>query len=214
MKVIGLTGGIGSGKSTVTDYLTAKGFHVLDADKIAREIVLPGSEMLIRLAAAFGDGIIGEDGSLERRELGEIVFSDPEKKKTLDSLMHTEILELIHERILRYREEADSAAPIDPGNILKYKVIFIDAPLLFETGLEKSVSEVWVIDADDETRIKRIMERDGLEREDILMRINNQMAQVEKNRLADVVLDNTGNQEALYRQIDRLLERQRQSFTF
>ncbi|HWQ80000.1 MAG TPA: dephospho-CoA kinase [Anaerovoracaceae bacterium] len=209
MKIIGLTGGIGSGKSTVTDYLTARGFHVLDADKIAREIVLPGSEMLIRLAAAYGDGIISEDGSLDRKKLGEIVFADPEKRKTLDALMHAEILELIHERILRYREEADTVAvgSSEPGAILKYKVIFIDAPLLFETGLEKSVGEVWVIDTDEETRIKRIMERDGLEREEILMRINNQMARGEKNRRADVILDNTGDQETLYRQIDRLLEK-------
>jgi dephospho-CoA kinase len=211
MKIIGLTGGIGSGKSTVTDYLSARGFHVLDADKIAREIVLPGSDMLIQLAAAFGDAVICEDGSLDRKKLAEIVFSDAEKKKTLDAMMHTEILELIHERVLRYREEADTiaAAGGDPGNILKYKVIFIDAPLLFETGLEKSVEEVWVIDADDETRIRRIMERDGLEREEILLRIGSQMERGEKNRRADVVLDNTGDQEALYRQIDLLLEKLR-----
>lgn len=206
MKIIGLTGGIGSGKSTVTDYLTERGYHVLDADKIAREIVLPGSEMLIRLTAAFGDEIISEDGSLNRKKLASIVFADPEKKKTLDDLMHTEILELIHERIHRYREEAESvAAKGDSGN--RYRVIFIDAPLLFETGLDKSVSEAWVIDADEETRIKRIMERDGLGREEILSRINNQMARDEKNRRADVILDNTGNQESLYRQIDMLLEK-------
>jgi len=206
MKIIGLTGGIGSGKSTVSNYLTEKGYHVLDADQIAREIVLPGSEMLIRLTAAFGDEIINEDGTLNRKKLAAIVFSDPEKKKTLDGLMHTEILELIHERILRYREKAETvAAKGDPGK--KYRVIFIDAPLLFETGLDKNVSEVWVIDADDETRIKRIMERDGLEREEILSRINSQMPRDEKNRRADVILDNTGDQESLYRQIDMLLER-------
>lgn len=209
MKIIGLTGGIGSGKSTVTDYLISRGFHVLDADQIAREIVLPGSDMLIQLAAAFGDDIILEDGSLNRRKLGEIIFSDSEKKKTLDSMMHTEILKLIHERILQYREEAeyDAVVASDPEQILKNKVIFIDAPLLFETGLDERVGEVWVIDVDDETRIRRIMERDGLNREDILKRISTQMERSEKNRRADIILDNTGDQEALFRQIDRLLQK-------
>lgn len=211
MELVGLTGGIGSGKSTVSDYLISKGFHVLDADKIAREIVLPGSEMLIRLTSVFGGEILLEDGNLDRKKLGEIIFSDSEKKKTLDGLMHTRILELIHEEILRIREEAEQVAVpaegAEPGNIAKNKVIFIDAPLLFETGLDTSVSEVWVIDVDDETRIKRIMERDGLKREDILKRISTQMARSEKQQRADVILDNTGDQEALFRQIDMLLQK-------
>jgi len=209
MKIVGLTGGIGSGKSTVSDYLISRGFHVLDADKISREIVLPGSDMLIRLAAEFGRDIILEDGSLDRKKLGEMVFSDPEKKKKLDGMMHTTILELIHERILQFREEAElsAVAAADPEQIARYRVIFIDAPLLFETGLDKSVEEIWVIDADEETRIRRIMERDGLQREEILKRISSQMARDEKNRRADVILDNTGDPESLYRQIDQLLQK-------
>lgn len=205
MKIIGLTGGIGSGKSTVTDYLISNGFHVLDADKISREIVLPGSEMVIQLSAVFGTDILHEDGSLNRKKLGEIVFSDSGKKKILDELMHTKILEMIHERIIQFREEISTS--IDPGNISKKKVIFIDAPLLFETGLDKSVSEIWVIDVDDETRIKRIMERDGLNREEILKRMNTQMARSEKNSRADILLDNTGDLEVLYQQIDQLLQK-------
>lgn len=196
MRIVGLTGGIGSGKSTVTDYLVSKGFYVLDADKIAREIVLPGSEMLIELSSVFGKGILQEDGSLDRKKLGDIVFSDAEKKKTLDRLMHTRILELIHERILQFREETEHA-----------KAIFIDAPLLFETGLDQSADEIWVIDVDDETRIRRIMARDGLQREEILKRIESQMTREEKNSRANVILDNTGEPEALYRQIDELLKK-------
>jgi len=209
MKIVGLTGGIGSGKSTVSDYLISKGFHVLDADRIAREIVLPGSEMLIRLAAVFGKKIIQKDGSLDRKKLGEIVFSDPEKRKKLDSMMHLEILELIHERIFQIREEAEKSAvaAIDPQQAARNKVIFIDAPLLFETGLDQSVEEIWVIDADEETRIRRIMERDGLKREEILDRIKSQMTRDEKNKRADVILDNTGDPEALYRQIELLLQK-------
>lgn len=209
MKIIGLTGGIGSGKTTVSDYLISKGYHVLDADQIAREIVLPGSEMLIRLTAVFGEEIIAEDGSLNRKKLGNIVFSDAEKKKTLDSMMHTEILELIHERIHQFREKTEAAAKsaIDPEFRSRNGVIFIDAPLLFETGLHESVSEIWVVDADDETRIKRIMERDGLKREEILKIISSQMARNEKNRRADIILDNMGDQEALYRQLEELLKK-------
>jgi dephospho-CoA kinase len=110
--------------------------------------------------------------------------------------MHTEILELIHERILRYREEAESiVAKSDPGN--KYRVIFIDAPLLFETGLDKNVSEVWVIDADDETRIRRIMNGTAWEgKKSCQGSISD--ARDEKHRRADVILDNTGDQESLY----------------
>ncbi|HVI39190.1 MAG TPA: dephospho-CoA kinase [Anaerovoracaceae bacterium] len=209
MKIIGLTGGIGSGKSTVTDYLISRGFHVLDADKISREIVQPGSEMLIQLSAVFGKDIILEDGNLNRKKLGDIVFSDTEKKKKLDSLMHTKILEMIHERILQFREEAEQFAGngINPEHISKNMMIFIDAPLLFETGLDKSVSEVWVIDTDDETRIKRIMERDDLKREEILKIISTQMTRDEKNRLANEILDNTGDPEALYQQIEQLLQK-------
>ncbi len=208
MKIIGLTGGIGSGKSTVTDYLISKGFHVLDADKIAREIVLPGSEMLIQLTAVFGKDILLDDGSLDRKKLGSIVFSAPEKKEILDRLMHTEILKIIHERIFQIREESNhlAEAVVDAAHPSKNKVIFIDAPLLFETGLSKNVSEIWVIDVDDETRIKRIMERDGLNREEIRKRMETQMTRSEKNKRADVLLDNTGDIIALYQQLDMLLQ--------
>ena len=209
MKIIGLTGGIGSGKSTVTDYLVSMGFPVLDADKISRELVMPGSDMLIQLTAEFGDDILLDDGSLDRKKLGSIVFSDEKKKQTLDKMMHTKILEIIHDRILKIREESRHFA----GNVTrsetvpKHRVIFIDAPLLFETGLDKSVEEVWVIDVDDETRINRIMERDGLNRNEIIKIMNSQMARSEKNTRADVLLDNSGKREVLYHQLDQLIKK-------
>ena len=208
MKIIGLTGGIGSGKSTVSEYLISKGFHVLDADKVSREIVMPGSEMLIQLSSYFGKDILHEDGSLNRKKLANIIFNDAEKKKKLDVLMHNRVLEIIHERIILFREEYENSAElvIDSDKGKKRRVIFIDAPLLFETGLDKSVSETWVIDVDDETRIKRLMKRDGLSREEILMRIKTQMARDEKKKRADVLLENTGDPEKLYRQIDQMLE--------
>ena len=209
MKIIGLTGGIGAGKSTVTDYLVARGFHVLDADKISREIVLPGSDLLIQLTELFGEDILLEDGGLNRKKLGSIVFSDPEKKKQLDEVMHSKILEMIHERIFQIKEESryDAETVIHPELAATRKVIFIDAPLLFETGLEKSVGEVWVIDAEDEIRIRRVMERDGLNRDEILKIMSFQMDRNEKNSKADVLLDNSGEKEALYEQLDHLLKK-------
>lgn len=208
MRIIGLTGGIGAGKSTVTDYLIARGFHVLDADKISREIVLPGSDTLIQLVELFGEDILQEDGGLNRKKLGSIVFSDQDKKKQLDLLMHTRILEIIHERIFQIREESlhNAETVINPKLAATNKVIFIDAPLLFETGLEKSVEEIWVIDAEDEIRIRRVMERDALERSEIIRIMSFQMDRNEKNRRADVLLNNSGEKEALYNQLDLLLQ--------
>lgn len=193
MKIIGLTGGIGSGKSTVTEYLISKGFHVLDADEIARQIVEPGSDALIEIASVFGNGILLEDGNLDRKRLGDIVFSDVEKKIVLDKIMHTRILEIIYERIVNIREITD-------------KAVFIDAPLLFETGLDKYVTEIWVVDAEDEIRIRRIMERDNLNRVDILKRIANQMDRQEKNNRANKILNNSGEFKELYTQIDELIK--------
>lgn len=209
MKIIGLTGGIGSGKSTISDYLTQRGFHVLDADKIAREIVMPGSEALIELISVFGEEILLSDGSLDRKKLGAIIFSDAEKKKMLDDIMHTRILEIIHQKVVEFRE---TIAQVGRGNVgtarlARDRTIFIDAALLFETGLDKFVSEIWVVDVEKEIRIKRVIDRDGLSRGEILKRIENQMNQEQKNSRADEILDNSGSKEALYQQIDDLINR-------
>jgi len=194
MKIIGLTGGIGTGKSTVSDYLIENGFEVLDADKISREIVMPGSDTLIELTSALGSDILEEDGNLNRKKLGSIVFSDPEKKAVLDKIMHSRILEIIYEKVAEFRESS-----------INHKVIFIDAALLFETGLDRFVNEIWVVDADEETRIKRVMERDCLTRDDIINRISSQMDRCEKNKMANEILNNSGNREELYTQIEKLL---------
>lgn len=194
MRVIGLTGGIGTGKSTVTDYLMANGFQVLDADKISREIVMPGSDTLIELTSEFGQEILDSEGGLDRKKLGSIVFSDPERKEKLDRIMHTRILEIILEKVAGLKESAGI-----------HKAIFIDAALLFETGLDQYVDEIWVIDADDEVRIERVMARDQLSRSEILNRISAQMGRSEKNNRANVVIDNSGNKEDLYSQIEELL---------
>lgn len=208
MKIIGLTGGIGAGKSTVTNYLQSKGFHVLDADRIARELVLPGSEALIEITAAFGEDMLLEDGGLNRKKLGQVVFHDPEKTKLLDGIMRDKILEILYDQIVRFREQGESAASLaDPEERFRNQVVFIDAPLLFESGLDQLTHENWVVDADDETRIARVMERDALSREEIEDRIRRQMQREEKLRRAQEVLDNSGIVAELYERIDSLLAR-------
>lgn len=205
MKIIGLTGGIGSGKSTVTDYLLQRGYEVVDADEIAREIVRPGEEVLLRLVELFGDRILLEDGNLDRKELGRQVFADGEKRDQLNQVMHAKIVQLILARIALFQQTTDSLQQTQLEKP-QHRMLFVDAPLLFETGLDQHVSEVWMVDAEDEVRITRIMARDGLRREEIQRRMAAQMAREEKKQRAHVILDNTGKKETLYRQIEALLD--------
>jgi dephospho-CoA kinase len=193
MKVIGLTGGIGSGKSTVSKYLMSKGYEIIDADQIARDIVEQHSETLDKIQAIFGKQILLEDGQLNRKALAEIVFSSSEKKKQLDSIMHSQIMRIIIKRIDDARAKGVA------------KAVFVDAPLLFETGLDKEMEQTWVVDAHDELRIKRVVIRDGSTPKLVKSQIDNQMSREEKNRRATVILDNSTTQEMLYEQIEMLL---------
>ena len=152
MKLIGLTGGIGAGKSTVSDYLKQKGYPVLDADLVAREIVEPGTETLSELSRTFGEEILNPDRSLDRGALAKIAFSDPENKKKLDQIMHGKVIEILLSRAKAMTEEP---------------VVFIDVPLLFETGMDRYMDQVLLVDADEDVRIQRVMERDGSSMEDV-----------------------------------------------
>ncbi len=194
--IIGLTGGIGAGKTTVSDYLKKKGYPVLDADEVAREIVEPGSETLGELTRAFGKDILNPDGNLNRRFLAGIVFSDPEKKKIIDGIMHGKIIDTLLKRARSMEEEP---------------FVFIDVPLLFETGMDRYVDQVWMVDAEEEIRIKRVMERDDSSREDVLRRIRFQAGRDEKIKKAHIILNNSGVKEILYRQIDEALNKLREN---
>lgn len=188
--IIGLTGGIGTGKSTVSEYLTEKyGFNIVDADKISREIVEPGSPLLQRIAEVFGEQFIDDDGNLRRKELGAYVFSKASRKKQLDNIMMGEIIRLIKERLESYE-----------GNTI------LDAALLFEVGLDAETDVTWLVDADTDVRIRRVCNRDGISEEEVRGRINNQMLQEEKKKKADVVLDNSGTKEELHNIIDELVK--------
>ncbi len=189
-KVIGLTGGIGTGKSTVSEYLASKGFEIIDADLIARQIVQPGSPLLDKIGSTFGSRFILPDGALDRKALGAYVFQDGSRKKQLDDIMMGSIVSNIRERI----QNAQSS-------------VIVDAPLLFEAGLDADVELVWLVDASDEVRIRRVCARDNISVGQVKDRISSQMPQSEKAARSDEIIDNSGSEEELYRQIDRLIKK-------
>lgn len=195
MNVIGLTGGIGAGKSTVSDYLLDKGYIVIDADKIAKSLTDKGSDTLQALTAAFGEEILFADGSLDRKKLAGIVFSDGEKRLILEELTTKEVVRIIEERLMQLQGEG-------------YKgPVFVDAPLLFESGADRLTGAVWLVDADMDVRVARVMARDGISAEDVKRRIANQMDSEEKKARSTDIIDNSKGKELLYRQVERLLEK-------
>lgn len=198
MKVIGLTGGIGSGKSTVSAYLKEKGCPIVDADKIAREITAQGSPVLAELVSVFGQEILLPGGQLDRKKLGSIVFADPQKKKLLDQITLGAVCEAIRAELAAI--QAGGAEPTREASF-----VVLDVPLLFETGLEELADSVWVVDAADETRIRRICDRDHMSRKDAENRMASQMSSEERRRRADRIIDNSGDLDQLYEQIERLM---------
>jgi len=192
MKTIGLTGGIGSGKSTVSDFLKTKGLSIVDADQLAREIVKPGMPANEEIRNRFGLEVLNVDGSINRKELGKIVFSDKEKLMQLNEITHKEIIEAIKIALAGLKEKG-------------VRVAFLDAPLLFELGLDSMVDETWVIDTPDPLRIKRLVDRDSMTREEILARISSQMPQNLKNSKATIVIDNSMGVEELQERVEQLI---------
>jgi len=178
--IIGLTGGIACGKSTVAQMLVDRGARLVDADQIAREVVLPGSPALEEIADRFGRIVLKEDGTLDRKRLGEIVFSDPQAKRDLEQILHPRIRQLIRER----KESLAAEHPRRP--------VIVDIPLLFESGMTEGYDEIMVVYVPEEVQLRRLMERDGLTTEQAMNRIRSQMPIEEKKRRADVVIDNSG----------------------
>jgi len=189
MRLIGLTGGIASGKSLVSRQLQRLGAIVIDADQIARDVVQPGSPGLEMITHEFGKSFIGSDGGLDRKAMGLLVFNDPQALKRLNRITHPLILAETEKRLQKYRSEQGC-------------VVVLDAPLLLETGLDRSVDEVWVVVVDQQTQIKRLMARDHLTEQDALCRILTQMPPEEKIRRANRVIDNRGTPEETMRQVE------------
>ncbi|MCI8631179.1 MAG: dephospho-CoA kinase [Firmicutes bacterium] len=195
MKIIGLTGGIGSGKSTVSAYLSENaGLMIIDADRIAHEITEPGNETLVKIEEVFGSDIIRDDGTLDRRGLAGIVFSSEEKKTILEEITHKAIREEI-DRLLKKAFAANEPA------------VIIDAPLLLESGLHTICDIVWAVGAEKEVRVKRAAARDGITEDEIRARMARQMSDEERAQHADEIIDNSGDKETLYRQIERLIQK-------
>ncbi len=200
MIVIGLTGGIGTGKSTVSDYLRKKGCIILDADDISRKMTEAGMPALSIIQNVFGDEVINSDGSLNRHKLGDIVFNNRDKLQKLQQIITTEVVDNINRNLSQLQSEHCD------------KIVVIDAPLLFECGMENIADENWLVISEMSVRIKRVKERDNLSEEQIIARINNQMSQEDKEKLSDYVLDNSGSLQQLYEQIDDNLERLKDEF--
>ncbi|MEW9081456.1 dephospho-CoA kinase [Caldanaerobacter subterraneus] len=193
MRVVGLTGGIGSGKSTVSEILAKLGAKIIDADLVSREIMEKGKEAYNEIVDCFGKEILDKEGNIDRKKLGSIVFSDKEKLKRLNEITHPKIIDKIKKMI---EEEKD-----------KDKVIVIDAALLIETGLYKLVDEVWLVVVDIDTQIKRVMERDGFSCEEALKRIKSQMPLEEKIKYADFIINNSKDLRKTEEQVRLLWQR-------
>lgn len=176
MKIIGLTGGIGSGKSTISKVLAHLGAVVIDADKMGHEVFKPGTKAWQEVVDAFGQGIISADGTIDRRKLGEIVFRNPGARAKLNQVMHPLIYEQVKSRIEEYGRKGVA-------------IIIVEAPLLLEVGWKSLVDEIWVTSASEATVIKRLKEQKGLSEAQSLARVRAQLTDEERIRQADVVID-------------------------
>ena len=193
MRIIGLTGGIGSGKTTVAERLRQKGAFIVDADKVAREVVEPGQPALAELAEAF-DGVIADEGVLDRAELARQAFATPEATQKLNAITHPRIRERTSELFATAREEGR-------------EVVVYDMPLLIENGETGMVDTVLVVDTTDEIRVRRLVDSRGLDEDDARRRINAQIDREARLAAADVILDNSGDVESLIGQVDDFWEK-------
>jgi dephospho-CoA kinase len=184
---VGLTGGIGAGKSAVAARLAELGAVVIDADRLAREVVAPGTDGLAEIVDAFGDGVLGPDGSLDRPALGRVVFGDADKRRRLESI--------IHPRVRARTTEIAMAAPDDA-------VVVNDVPLLVEAGLAGGYALVIVVLADEAIRIDRLVSDRGMSPEEARSRIAAQAGDEQRRAVADVVIVNDGSLDDLRRQVD------------
>lgn len=191
MIVLGITGGIGSGKGLATEFFRSHGAAIVDADEIAREVVSPSSPVLAELVAAFGDEVLRPDGRLDRRRLANLVFGNPCAVATLNAITHPAILEEMDRRLARLREAGA-------------QIVCVVAPLLLEAGHRIAVDRVIVMWAEREERIRRVMERDGVSREEVEGRMAAQMSPEEQRQEADWVVDTTGGKEAAREQLEAI----------
>ncbi|KAG1135246.1 hypothetical protein G6F37_012988 [Rhizopus arrhizus] len=198
MKLVGLTGGISTGKSTVSSMLVEQGIPIIDADKIARDVVEPGRKANQLIRQHFGDQVFLSDGRIDRPKLGQIIFQDPEKRKILNKCTHPYVrLEMLKEAFKYWIKGAD--------------IVVFDVPLLIESKLDKFMSYTVVVYSSESIQLKRLKERDGLTDELAMQRIKAQMPMAEKIERADIVIDNSTDLEQLKIQVKNMAKKVRPS---
>ena len=183
MVIVGITGGIGSGKGLVTEFFRSRGAAIIDADEISHELTQPRSPVLADIAGAFGEGVVREDGSLDRGHLARLVFDDPQALSRLNAMTHPAIRSEVERRLARLTEEKRTG------------VVCIVAPLLLEAGYRENVDRLLVVVADERERVGRVMARNGLTEDDVKKRMAAQMPPAEQTRGADWVVDTTRGEE-------------------
>jgi len=191
MKVIGLTGGIGSGKSTVSQFLAELGAVIVDADRVGHEAFKPDTDVWREVVAAFGRQILTPNGDVDREKLGETVFANPESLLRLNQITHPRIYEMVKAQLEEYRRQGVS-------------VVVLEAPLLVEAGWSSLVDEVWVTVAPEPTVLRRLKQRVGLSEQQSLARIHAQLLSEERLKHADVVINNNGSLDELRVKVKRL----------
>lgn len=193
-QIIGITGGIASGKSSVSQYLKELGFTVVDADVASRAVVEPGEEAYLQVVKAFGEDLLLSDGNIDRAKLGSIIFHDQEKRLLLNSIVHPAVRNWM-------RVETEKALATGA------ETVFMDIPLLFESKLTFMVEKTLLIYVDESVQLERLMNRNALTQSDALARIRSQMPLKDKKALADAVVDNNGDIEETKKQVDEVLKK-------
>jgi len=194
MLVIGLTGSIGTGKSEAARQLEALGASVISADQVGHEAYTPNTQAWEQVVAAFGEDILQEDGEIDRRKLGALVFSDPGQLEKLNQIMHPRMARMVADKIEVLRSQG-------------VNVVVVEAALLFEAGWDSLVEEVWVTDSSDQVVIERLKERNGMSEGEARKRISSQMDRTERLERSDYVIENSGNMAALESAIKELWDR-------
>ena len=193
MKIIGLTGGIASGKSTVSRLLAEHGYAVIDADRIAWQLAEPDNSLWQAYYERYGEKVLNDDRTLNRQAVASVVFQNPAEKQWMDSAAHPMIKAEIQRNLARL---------IASGR----DVVFLDVPLLYEAGWDYMADTVWVVYADEANQLRRLCQRNGFSEAEAQRRIGAQLPMSEKKRRADVVIDNNGSLEDLSRQVHKLFE--------
>lgn len=193
MIVVGITGGIGSGKSTASKFLKSSGYKVLDADVQAKRLLQKDGESYLEILNKWGEEILDNFGEIDRKKLADIVFNNQDDMKALNELTHIKVEKAFKEAIAELRSSEH--------------IVFLDVPLLFEAGVDKLCDYVWLIYAKRDVRIERVMKRDGVSDREVLSRMANQMPEEKKKKLSSEIIDNSKGEKELFAQLKALLKK-------